>query len=216
MNAITDNLPLFIDGILGTLLICALAALGSLVLGALVAICRVSPVPALQRLGAIWVQFIRNCPLTVVLFFMAFGLPEIGLSASYFTFGVIGLALYTSAFVCEAIRAGVNSVPTGQAEAARAVGFSFGPTLGLVVMPQALRYTVPPMANAMIAMIKNSAIVGAFGVGGELFTVADTLTSSQGLAALPVLTGVVIGYLIIIFPTGLLFGWIERKGAIVQ
>jgi glutamate transport system permease protein len=216
MKEITDNLPLFIDGILGTLRICAVAALGSLVLGTLVAICRVSPVPALQRLGTAWVQFVRNCPLTVVLFFMAFGLPEIGLQASYFTFGVTGLALYTSAFVCEAIRAGVNSVPGGQAEAARAVGLSFGPTLSLVVMPQALRYTVPPMANAMIAMIKNSAIVGAFGVGGELFTVADTLTSSQGLAALPVLTGVVIGYLIIIIPTGLFFGWIERKGAIAK
>jgi glutamate transport system permease protein len=216
MKEITDNLPLFIDGILGTLRICAVAALGSLVLGTLVAICRVSPVPALQRLGTAWVQFVRNCPLTVVLFFMAFGLPEIGLQASYFAFGVTGLALYTSAFVCEAIRAGVNSVPGGQAEAARAVGLSFGPTLSLVVMPQALRYTVPPMANAMIAMIKNSAIVGAFGVGGELFTVADTLTSSQGLAALPVLTGVVIGYLIIIIPTGLFFGWIERKGAIAK
>jgi glutamate transport system permease protein len=216
MKEITDNLPFFIDGILGTLRICAVAALGSLVLGTIIAIFRVSPVPALQKLGTAWVQFVRNCPLTVVLFFMAFGLPEIGLSASYFTFGVIGLALYTSAFVCEAIRAGVNSVPSGQAEAARAVGFSFGPTLSLVVMPQALRYTVPPMANAMIAMIKNSAIVGAFGVGGELFTVADTLTSSQGLAALPVLTGVVIGYLIIIIPTGLLFGWVERNGAIAK
>ena len=216
MKEITDNLPLFIDGILGTMRICAVAALGSLVLGTIIAIFRVSPVPALQKLGTAWVQFVRNCPLTVVLFFMAFGLPEIGLSASYFTFGVIGLVLYTSAFVCEAIRAGINSVPSGQAEAARAVGFSFGPTLGLVVMPQALRYTVPPMANAMIAMIKNSAIVGAFGVGGELFTVADTLTSSQGLAALPVLTGVVIGYLIIIIPTGLLFGWVERKGAIAK
>jgi glutamate transport system permease protein len=216
VKEITENLPLFMEGIMGTLRICAAAGLGSLVLGTIVAICRVSPVPALQRLGTAWVQFVRNCPLTVVLFFMAFGLPEIGLQASYFTFGVAGLALYTSAFVCEAIRAGVNSVPGGQAEAARAVGLSFGPTLTLVVMPQALRYTVPPMANAMIAMIKNSAIVGAFGVGGELFTVADTLTSSQGLAALPVLTGVVIGYLIIILPTGLLFGWIERKGAIAQ
>jgi glutamate transport system permease protein len=216
VKEITENLPLFMEGIMGTLRICAAAGLGSLVLGTIVAICRVSPVPALQRLGTAWVQFVRNCPLTVVLFFMAFGLPEIGLQASYFTFGVAGLALYTSAFVCEAIRAGVNSVPGGQAEAARAVGLSFGPTLTLVVMPQALRYTVPPIANAMIAMIKNSAIVGAFGVGGELFTVADTLTSSQGLAALPVLTGVVIGYLIIILPTGLLFGWIERKGAIAQ
>jgi glutamate transport system permease protein len=175
---------------------------------------RVSPIPILQRLGAGWVNVFRNCPLTVVLFFMAFGLPEIGIRGSYFWFGVMGLTFYTSAFMCEAIRAGINSVPVGQAEAARSVGMSFGPSIVLVILPQALRSTVPPLANALVAMIKNSAIVGAFGVGGDLFSVADVLTASKGVAALPVLTGVVIGYLIIILPVGLILGQVERKVAI--
>ena len=121
------------------------------------------------------------------------------------------MVIYTAGFTCEAIRSGVNSVPVGQAEAARAIGLTFGQTLGVVVLPQAFRATIPPLANALVAMIKNSAIVGAFGVGGDLFSVADDLTASRGVAALPVLTGIVIGYLIIILPFGLLMGQVERR-----
>ncbi|GAA3990670.1 amino acid ABC transporter permease [Streptomyces sp. NBC_01352] len=216
MNVIVDNAGLFWSGWLKTIEICIYAAIGSLVLGMAVAVARVSPVPLLQRLGALWVQCVRNCPLTVVLFFMAFGLPEVGLHGSYFWFGVAGLTCYTSGFVCEAVRSGINAVPAGQVEAARAIGLTFGAGLRLVVMPQALRSMVPPLGNALIAMIKNSAIVGAFGVGGELFSVADTLTSSRGLPALPTLTGVVAGYLLLILPFGFLLSRLERKVAIAR
>ncbi|MGW6795204.1 amino acid ABC transporter permease [Streptomyces chartreusis] len=216
MNVIIDNAGLFWSGWLKTLQICLYAAGGSLVLGLAVAVARVSPVPLLQRLGALWVQSLRNCPLTVVLFFFAFGFPEIGLNGSYFWFGVTGLVFYTSAFVCEALRSGINSVPVGQAEAARAIGLTFGAGLRLIILPQAMRAVVPPLANAMVAMIKNSAIVGAFGVGGELFSVADDLTAAQGLPALPVLTGVVAGYLLLILPVGFLLGILERKVAIAR
>lgn len=216
MNVIIDNLGLFGTGILKTLEICAYAAVGSLLLGIAVATMRVSPVPILQRLGAMWVQMIRNCPLTVVLFFFAFGLPEIAVNGSYFWFGISGLIVYTSAFVCEAVRSGILAVPTGQAEAARAIGLSFGPSLRYILLPQAFRSTIPPLTNALVAMIKNSAIVGAFGVGGELFSVADTLTSAQGLAAMPVLAGVVGGFLLIILPAGFLMGIVERKVAILR
>ncbi|MBA4866928.1 amino acid ABC transporter permease [Streptomyces sp. PSKA54] len=216
MDVIIDNAGLFWSGWLRTVEICLYAAIGSLAVGLAVAVARVSPVPVLQRLGALWVQCLRNCPLTVVLFFMAFGLPEVGLQGSYFWFGVTGLVCYTSAFICEAVRSGINAVPAGQAEAARAIGLTFGAGLRLVVLPQALRSMVPPLGNALIAMIKNSAIVGAFGVGGELFSVADTLTSARGLPALPTLTGVVAGYLLLILPVGFLLGALERKVAIAR
>jgi glutamate transport system permease protein len=216
MNVIIDNAGLFWSGWLKTIQICLYAAVGSLVLGLAVAVARISPVPLLQRLGALWVQSLRNCPLTVVLFFFAFGLPEIGLNGSYLWFGVTGLILYTSAFVCEALRSGINSVPVGQAEAARAIGLTFGASLRLIIVPQAVRAVIPPLANAIVAMIKNSAIVGAFGVGGELFSVADTLSVVKGLPALPVLTGVVAGYLLLILPVGFLLGILERKVAITR
>lgn len=216
MDVILENVPMYLDGVRVTLLICLYAAVLALVLGTLMASFRVSPLLPLRGAGSSWVTIFRNCPLTVVLFFMAFGLPELGLNGSYFWFGTIGLALYTSAFVCEALRSGINAVPAGQAEAARAVGLGFGQTLSLVVLPQAVRTVIPPLGNVYIAMIKNSAIVGAFGVGGDLFAVGTTLTSARGEAALPVLTGVVIGYLIITIPAGLLLGVVERKVAIAR
>jgi glutamate transport system permease protein len=216
VNVIFDNFSLYAHGLLTTLKICAYAAVGALVLGTVMAAFRVSPVPPLRWVGTSWVNVFRNCPLTVVLFFCAFGLPEIGINGQYFWFSVLGLVLYTSAFVCEAVRSGINSVPAGQAEAARAVGLTFTQSLASVILPQALRTVVPPLASVIIAMIKNSAIVGAFGVGGDLFAVGDTLTSARGEAALPVLIGVVIGYLILTIPAGLGLGVLERKVAIAR
>ncbi|MDQ3404120.1 MAG: amino acid ABC transporter permease [Actinomycetota bacterium] len=216
MNVIIDNFALYRDGFLKTLLICGYSFVGALVLGTVIAAFRVSPVPPLRWIGTSWVNVFRNCPLTVVLFFCAFGLPEIGINGAYFWFGVTGLVLYTSAFVCEAVRSGINSVSAGQAEAARAVGLTFSQSLSNVVLPQALRTVVPPLGSVIIAMVKNSAIVGAFGVGGDLFAVGDTLTSARGEAALPVLIGVVLGYLVITIPGGLLLSLLERKVAIAR
>ncbi len=216
MNAVTDNLGLFVTGVLTTLQISLLAGIGALVLGTIMAGFRVSPAPPLQWVGSAWVTVLRNTPLTVVLFTIGFGLPEIGLNAPFFWFGVTGLALYTSAFVCEAIRSGINSVAAGQAEAARSVGLTFGQTLTVVVLPQAFRTVVPPLGNVFIAMIKNSAIVGAFGVGGDLYSAGVQLTGAGGLATIPVFTGVAIGYLILTIPAGLLLGALERKVAIAR
>jgi glutamate transport system permease protein len=216
VDVIFDNMSLYANGLVTTLKICGYSAVGSLLLGTIMAAFRVSPVPPLRWVGTSWVNVFRNCPLTVVLFFCAFGLPEIGVNGQYFWFAVVGLVLYTSAFVCEAVRSGINSVPAGQAEAARAVGLTFTQSLASVILPQALRTVVPPLASVVIAMIKNSAIVGAFGVGGDLFAVGDTLTSARGEAALPVLAGVVIGYLILTIPAGLALGALERKVAIAR
>ncbi|WP_347893964.1 amino acid ABC transporter permease [Nocardioides secundeburneus] len=212
----TENLDLYWSGFLRSLGICLWAMVGSLVLGALIAAFRVSPVASLRAFGTAWVNVLRNCPLTVVLFFMAFGLPEIGINQSFYFFGVAGLVLYTSAFVCEAIRAGINSVPAGQAEAARAIGLTFTQNLGSVIMPQALRTSVPPVGSVIIAMFKNSAVVGAFGVGRDLYSVGRDLTSAQGYSYIPVLLGVAVGYLIITLSAGALLGVLERKVAIVR
>jgi len=216
LNVILDNFAQYRDGFLTTLKFCAYALVGSLLLGTIIAAFRVSPVPPLRWVGTSYVNVFRNCPLTVVLFFCAFGLPEIGVNGLYFWFGVAGLVLYTAAFVCEAIRAGINSVPAGQAEAARAVGLTFTQSLSSVILPQALRTVVPPLGSVIIAMVKNSAIAGAFGVGGDLFAVSDSLTGARGEAILPVLTGVVIGYLLITIPGGMLLNLIERKVAIAR
>ena len=190
--------------------------MGSLALGTVIAAFRVSPVPSLQAFGTAWVTIWRNCPLSVVLFFMAFGLPEIGINASFYLLGVTGLVIYTSAFVCEALRSGINAVQAGQAEAARAIGLTFTQSLGQVILPQAFRTSVPPLGSVIIAMFKNSAVVGAFGVGRDLYSVQANLASSQGLNYIPVLIGVAIGYLIITLSASAGLEVLERKVAIAR
>jgi glutamate transport system permease protein len=216
VDALIAEFPRFVDGFLGTLLICVFAGTAALVLGTVLAGFRVSPVPPLRWLGLAWVTVFRNSPLVVVLFVFAFALPQVGVvfptfrGNAFFWPGVAGLACYTAAFVCEAVRAGINSVSPGQAEAARAVGLTFRQSLGTVVLPQALRTVVPPLGSVIIAMIKNSAIVGAFGVAGDLFSVEGRLTA-EGYSALSSLTGVALAYLAITIPAGLLLGVLERK-----
>ena len=216
MDAVTDNLDLFWSGYLRSLGICLWGMVGALVLGTLIASFRVSPIPSLRWFGTAWVTVIRNCPLTVILFMFAFGLPEIGINRSYYFFGVGALIVYTSAFVCEALRAGINSVSSGQAEAARAIGLTFTQSLRQVVLPQAFRTSIPPLGSVIIAMFKNSAVVGAFGVGRDLFSVGKSLSSAQGYDALPVLTGVAIAYLCITLPAGAILALLERRVAIVR
>jgi glutamate transport system permease protein len=216
MDAITQNLDLFWSGFLRSLTICLWGAIGSLILGTIIATCRVAPVAPLRVFGTAWVTIIRNCPLTVVLYFFAFGFPEIGVISDYYVFGLAALIIYTSAFVCEGLRSGINSVSTGQAEAGRAIGLTFTQSLSQVVLPQAFRTSIPPVGSVIIAMFKNSAVVGAFGVGRDLYSVGESLTSAQGYAALPVLTGVAIGYLMITLPAGLGLGVLERKVAIAR
>ena len=97
----------------------------------LLAAMRVSPVPVLRAFGAGYVNIVRNTPLTLVFFFFAFAFPRLEIfDLSFFAAACVALTVYTSAFVCEVVRSGINTVPVGQAEAARALGFTFGQTLG--------------------------------------------------------------------------------------
>lgn len=231
MGVLVDNADVFARGFLVTLQIVLLVAVATLGLGTLLAACRISPVPPLRWFGTAYVTVLRNTPLTIVFFVVSFGLPELGSSAGllkvplldallprlgadlpYFRFAVLALTLYTAAFVCEALRSGINAVAPGQAEAARSLGLTFAQNLRLVVLPQAGRACVVPLGSVIIAMIKNSALAGAFGVGGELFSTSDQLISAGGEAAVPVLTGVAIGYLLLTVPLGLLLDRLDAAG----
>lgn len=216
MSPFFDNFDLYVDGFLVSLQICFIALIGSLLLGTVLAAFRVSPVPTLRWFGGAYVTVVRNTPLSIVLVFFGVGLPTLGLNRSFLFFGVTALIIYTSAFVCEAVRSGVNSVAPGQAEAARSLGLNFTQSLTTVVLPQALRTVVPPLGSVIIAMFKNSAVVGAFGVGGDLLSVGDQLASAQGLPALPVYVGSAIGYLVITLSAGAFLQVLERKVAIAR
>jgi glutamate transport system permease protein len=230
MNVLVDRFDVFAGGFWLTLQICILAGIGALLIGTLMAVLRISPVPPLRAVGTAYVTVFRNVPLTVVLFFTAFGLPALGSNASflevpgltslfsrlgidlpYFRFAVLGLSLYTGAFICEALRSGVNAVAAGQAEAARAIGLTFTQNLRYVILPQAWKAAIVPLGSVIIAMIKNSALAGSFGVVGDLSQTADSLVSTEGLPLIPVFIGISIGYLIMTVPLGILLDRIERQ-----
>lgn len=141
-----------------------LSGLFSLLLGLVLAAMRVGPVSVLRVATAMYVTLFRNTPLLMVFIFVFVAMPRIGVNFEFLTKGVLALTLYTSTFVCEAIRSGINSVPLGQAEAARAVGLTFTGTMRQVILPQAVRATVPPLASVLIALLKNTSVGAAFGL----------------------------------------------------
>ena len=214
LSTVTDNLDVYLEGFVGTLKLTALGATGSLVLGTVLATMRVSPVPSLRAAATGYVEVLRNCPLPVLAVLLAFGLPKLGppiQGFSFFTWAVIAIALYHAAFVCEALRSGVNSVSPGQGEAARSLGLTFGQTMSLVVLPQAFRTVVPPLGNILIALTKNSAVAATIDVtditNQTEFVINDTVDPLAALA------GAAFFYLILTLPTGVLVGRLERKTA---
>ena len=209
MDAVLDNLDVFVRGFTTTVTLTLVAAVGALVLGTLIAAMRVSPVPPLRWAGATYVQLVRNTPLTVVFFLVVFGLPEVDISLSFFVSAVLSLSLYTAAFVAEAVRSGVNSVAAGQAEASRAVGMTFGQTLRVVVLPQAFANIVPPLASVFIALLKNTAIASAFFIF-EGVQAMSQLINANGDQVLAILAAAALGYLALALAASALFGLLER------
>jgi glutamate transport system permease protein len=210
-----DNFPLLRSAFLTTLSLSLLAGLVALVVGTLLAAMRVSPVLPLRGLATFYVETFRNTPLTVVFFFIIFGLPQIDFSVGFFTGAVLAVGLYTAAFVCEAVRSGINAVSPGQAEASRAIGLTFGQSLREVVLPQAFRTVVPPLGNVWIAMVKNTSIAAGFAVT-ELTASLQRLSNANGGEILLVLFAVVVGYMIITIPSAYGISRVERRVAILR
>lgn len=215
MQFLADNFDLFRDAFLTTLSLSLLAGLLALVLGTLLAAARVSPIPPLRGLATFYVEVFRNTPLTVVFFFMIFGLPQIDFIVGFFTGAVLSLGLYTAAFVCEAIRSGINAVSAGQAEASRAIGLTFGQSLREVVLPQAFRTVVPPLGNVFIAMVKNSSIAAGFATS-ELSSLLPRLVNADAAQLTAVLLGVVVAYMLITLPLAFGVHRLERRVAILR
>lgn len=189
-----------------------LAFVAAMVIGTVVAAFRVSPIPPLRAAGATYVELVRNTPLTVHFLLFYFGLTKVGLTFEPFATSVIVLALYTSAFIAETVRSGINAVSTGQAEAARAIGLTFPQVLRIVVLPQAFRTVVAPIGNLFIALTKNSSIASVISVI-ELSEVADRLNTDTA-QPVAVFLGSAVAYLVLTLPSGFLVGAIERRVAI--
>jgi glutamate transport system permease protein len=215
LTAIAESLPLLWQGFLGTLALTLLSGIGSLVVGVVVAAMRLSPIDSLRVFATVFTEILRNIPLLLVLFFCAVVLPYLQVPLDYFPLAVIGLIAYTSPFVAEAVRSGVNAVPVGQAEAARSIGLDFGQTLALVVLPQAVRMVIPPLINVFIALVKNTSVAGAFFVF-ELFKAANTSVRDHGNAVVSLLLAVAFLYLVMTVALGVAAARIERRAVVLR
>lgn len=195
MDVLLDNLDVFRAGFITTIQLFAWAAVGSLIFGTFLAMLRVSPVPVFRAAGTLYVTLVRNTPLTLVFlfFFFAYPLLEI-IDLSYFLAAVVSLIVYTSAFICEVVRSGINTVSVGQAEAARALGLGFGQSLTHVVLPQSFRSVMPPLISMLIALLKNSTIAGGFSVreAGAIRAIMSERGEDQMITLLWIAAGFVV------------------------
>ena len=174
-SILIDYFDMYWDGFKVTLMISLVALIGSFFIGAIVAVMRIVPF-APRWIAIAYVEFFRNIPLLVIVFFFYIGTPSLGLQLSGFTAGTIGLTIYTSAFIAEAIRSGILSVPKGQMEAARSSGLNYGQTMRMVILPQAIKIVVPPIGNQFINLVKNSSILALI-AGTELMYQADLISA---------------------------------------
>ena len=203
-----------------TIQLSVFSAIGSLVLGTFLAVLRVSPVRVLRFIGTSYVNIIRNTPLTLLMVSSVLGLSFIlgvtlsdDLAKNAYRWAIIMLSVYHAAFVCEALRSGVNTVPAGQAEAARSIGLTFGQSLREVLLPQAFRGSIAPLGSTLIALIKNTTVAAVVLGTTEAAGLLAEITENEG-ASLPTFFIFALGFVILTLPLGILFTNLSQRLAV--
>ena len=210
MQILIDNVGTLLDAFWMTLRLTLIAGALSLVFGTVLAGMRIGPVSVLNKAASLYVTLFRNTPLLVLLLLVVFGLPKLDVRLGYFWMNVLALTLYTSSFVCEAIRSGVNSIPIGQAEAARSTGLGFTQTMRHVILPQSFRAVVPPMASIMIALTKNTSLCSIFGIA-EGTAALKALLNDNPSQLWWIFLGIAIGYIVIVEMISFGAAMLERR-----
>lgn len=216
----------FLNAFWVTIQLTLFSALWALVIGTALAAMRLSPVPVLRWLGTTYVNIVRNTPLTLIILFTSLGLyTSLGLDLANpnsptflvdnnFRLAVLGLSVYTASFVCETLRSGINTIPLGQAEAARSLGFTFSQNLRVVLLPQAFRATIIPLGSVLIALTKNTTIASVIGVAEASLLMSEWVENSSALLLIGSLFAA--GFVVLTLPMGLLFGWLGKRLAVAR
>lgn len=212
-DVVWANLPFLLDGLGLTLLISALSLVASAVLGLGVAMLRLSRVRGLGFVAASYCELFRDTPVLVQLFWVYYVIPIVlDIRISAFTAAVIGLSLNSSAVLAEVYRAGIQSVARGQLEAARVLGLRPWQTMRRIVLPQAIRTVLPPMANDFVSLIKFSSLASTFAVG-EITRKATELTAFT-FRPMEIFTFVALVYFAICWPLSISIRYAERRLAV--
>lgn len=225
MDAVLSDFDAYLKAFGYTVSLFVVAAILSTLLGTLLAAFRVSPVAVLRWAGTVYVTMVRNTPLVIVFATFSFMAPKLDSHlnfrwfrvsigefdyTSFYASSIAALSLYTAAFVCEALRSGINAVPVGQAEAARSIGLPFLGVMQHVVLPQAFRASVPPLASVQIALIKNTSVAAVFGVAEAVATMRIT-TNNFSSQRLGIFIMFAAGYIVIVEVFAFLSYRLERR-----
>lgn len=221
MEILSEYSPQLIKAFATTIQLTILSALGAVIFGTLLAAMRVSPVWALRTLATGYVNIVRNTPLTLVVLFASFGLAQqlgitlvdpkspTSITDSSFRLAVLSFVLYTATFVCEALRAGVNTIPVGQSEAGRSLGLSFTQGLTHIILPQAFRSVVGPLGSVLIALTKNTTVASVIGVAEASLLMKEVIENTSALIVVGLIFA--LGFMILTIPTGAVFGYLSKK-----
>ncbi|PGS54252.1 amino acid ABC transporter permease [Bacillus sp. AFS041924] len=203
-SILTEHMEYFLEGLRVTILTSLIALLCSFILGTIIAVMRIAPIKPLNWLGSIYVEFIRNIPVLVVVFFTYLAGSFSGMVA-----GTIGLTIYTAAFISEAIRAGILSVPKGQMEAARSTGLTYGQAMRMIILPQAIKIVIPPLGNQFLNLVKNSSLLAVV-AGGDLMYQGD-LISAMTYVTFDTYIFVALFYLVLTIPLSIGVNYLEKR-----
>lgn len=216
-----EQYPIF-EGFWTNIQLAFWSSIAAFTLGVILALFRISPVRSLSWLSAAFINLVRNIPLTVLIVMSVlvfWGQLQINLHSNFdtnfFLLATIALSIYHAPFFAEAIRSGVNTVPQGQAEAARSIGLGFLPSARLIIIPQAIRGAITPIGNTLIALIKNTTVAAAASVT-EASGVMRTMIEFNPNFMIAIFLIIAIGFSLIVIPVGLLTTWLSVKLAVVQ
>jgi glutamate transport system permease protein len=215
MDILVENAGAILGGFGLTLRLLAVSAICSSLLGTVLAVMRVCPIGVLRLAGTWYVEVVRNTPIVMLFVVVYYGLPEVGIDLSFFASAVVALSCYTASFVCEVLRSGVNSVQAGQAEAARAIGLTFVQSVSLIVLPQAVRTVIAPLASVFIALLKNTAIAEVFGMTEATFQLDSLIRDNPG-ALFPIFLGIASGYVVLAFAISSAARFLESRSAVLR
>lgn len=212
-EVLVRHLPQFASGLWVTIQIVLISFVIAMGMGTIIAAFRVAPSKTLNRIGVIYVEIFRNTPLLVLLILSFAGLRRAGIDINRWVAGTSALGLYTASYIAETLRSGVFAVGKGQIEASLALGLTYAETLRKIVLPQAYRTVIPPIGSLIIAMVKNSAVIGV-----SLIALQDLLKKARILNTAgntnEIFFWAAVGFLLLTIPLTFLVRFLERKLAI--
>lgn len=208
-SLLVDNWQTFVIGFWNTVFCSIIALIFSLIIGSGFAILEIGPNKFWRIIAKVYIEIFRNIPLLVIAMIFYLVIPQFWVKMNGFTAGTIGLTLYTSAFIAETVRSGIESVGEGQMEGARSNGMTYWQAMRYVILPQAFKIVIPPLGNQFVNLIKNSSVL-AFVAGFDLMYQGDVIASST-FQTIPTYIIVGIFYLILTLPLSYYMQHLENK-----